>query len=79
MADLLPHLLARGLKGRASGTDERVQAWLADPDVSRRVFGQPLATSLGYYLADYWGFVAGRELPAAGRRTEPNKINRDGV
>jgi hypothetical protein len=45
--------MARGISGTASAAERRVLELLADPDVNRRVFGQPLAGTVGYYLADY--------------------------
>jgi hypothetical protein len=50
---LLWHLLARGIPGTASAAEDRVLEYLADPNVNRRVFGQPLAGTVGYYLEDY--------------------------
>ena len=53
MVELLPRLLARGAAGKASGADHRILDYLARPEVNRRAFGQPLAGTLGYYLAEY--------------------------
>jgi hypothetical protein len=50
---VLGHLLARGLAGTASAAERRALEYLADPGVNRRVFGQPLPGTLGYYLEDY--------------------------
>ena len=53
MESLLRHLMARGISGTASAAEQRVLEFLADPDVNRRVFGQPLAGTVGFYLEDY--------------------------
>jgi hypothetical protein len=47
------HLMARGVSGTSSESESRVLEFLADPDVNRRVFGQPLPGTVAYYLADY--------------------------
>lgn len=53
MADLLGHLLARGMSGTASASELKVIEYLAEPNVNRRVFGQPLSGVLGYTLREY--------------------------
>jgi hypothetical protein len=61
VAELLPHLFARGVTGRSSGEDARLLAWLADPAVNIRVFGQPLPATLWYYQGEFWRLLTGRE------------------
>jgi len=61
MQEVLPQLLARGVSGRAREPELRVLDFLACQRVNRRLFGQPLAGSVGYYLADYLGLVFASE------------------
>jgi hypothetical protein len=71
MSELLAHLLARGVNGRASGADHRLLAWLADPEVNRRVFGLPLPATLRYYAQDIRALLTG--LDPAETEAGPSK------
>jgi hypothetical protein len=50
---LLRHLFVRAVTGRATAADERVLDFLVNPLVNRRVFGQPLVGTIGYYYREY--------------------------
>jgi hypothetical protein len=69
MGELLPHLLARGINGRASGSDLRVLELLANPRVNVRVFGQPLPEVLSYYWREYVCLILASERFAGGKRS----------
>lgn len=70
---LLWHLLARGITSAPSPAERRALEYLADPNVNRRVFGQPLAGTIGYYLEDYLCLVLASERFAreSGASAEP--------
>ncbi len=53
MPDLVTNLIARGASGRETPTDARLLAWLGDPSINRRVFGQPLPETLWYYRSEF--------------------------
>ena len=61
MRELLPFLLLRGLTGTASEVDMRLLAWLANPDVNRKVFGQPLPDIIEYYGEEFYACRTGVE------------------
>jgi hypothetical protein len=61
MRELLPFLFLRGLAGTASEVDMRLLAWLANPDVNRKVFGQPLPDIMAYYGEEFYACLTGRE------------------
>jgi hypothetical protein len=50
---VLWHLMAHGIAGTTSAAEERALEFLANPLVNRRVFGQPLPQTVGYYFEDY--------------------------
>lgn len=61
MSVLLTHLLARAARGQATGSDQRILAYLADPSVNRRVFGLPLPATSGYYWRELLCLVTASE------------------
>ncbi len=61
MDSLLAHLFKRGISGSDSSAEHRVLQFLADPQVNRRLFGQPISATLGYYLEDYLCIVGASE------------------
>ncbi|MCI0704043.1 MAG: hypothetical protein L0241_23540 [Planctomycetia bacterium] len=63
MHELLPHLFIRAITGKTSDADLRLLAWLADPDVNRKVFGQPLSEVIGYYGPDFRALLTVAEQP----------------
>jgi hypothetical protein len=65
MADVMAHLLARGVSGPPSGEDQRLLAWLGDQKVNRRVFGLPLPATLGYYREDFWPLLTVKNPPVS--------------
>jgi hypothetical protein len=65
MKELMPFLLARGVVGSTNGDESRLLAWLADRDVNRKVFGQPLSGVLDYYLPDVFALLTIKSLPSA--------------
>jgi|GEM_PF-6854970 len=66
MQELLPYLFVRGVTGRASDSDLRLLEWLANRDVNRKVFGQPLATTLEYYGPDCLALLTMSDAPQPG-------------
>jgi hypothetical protein len=63
MRELLPFLFLRGLTGTASEVDMRLLAWLANPDVNRKVFGQPIPDIMEYYGEEFYACRTGVEQP----------------
>jgi hypothetical protein len=77
MGDLLVRLLARGVAGELSGSEQRLLGFLADhadPVVQRRVFVPPFPASLRYYWPDLralltpWDSPKGNGAQGEGRR-----------
>jgi hypothetical protein len=62
MDDCSPRLI-----GTASPAEARALDFLADADVNRRVFGQPLTGTVPYYLSDYLCLTRATERFASDR------------
>jgi hypothetical protein len=68
---LLENLMAHGTTGTASVAELRALEFLADADANRRVFGQPLSATVGYYLAEYLCLAQASERFAEKRKSSP--------